>query len=251
MVNPQKFGKGISTIMPPIPPNIPPILIDLGLKFGEEILRRLLNKNKDVAEMKSIDINKAEISDLDELNKILSEQKMLFNAVVCDVEQTAQKQCKAFLDSLVVLFCSGDKALFNVSSFERRQNRAIREMDGLISKHISRKLSFDDLECVSIIKMLPSDLKGQRMMEYKQKILKEGIELIIQHMESFSKDVVLDLEQLLNMRIEKQLELLKEKSDTLEKLANQEASLSDEMLNIHLRSQYTLSMISFVESLEV
>lgn len=169
----------------PFPPKFPlPIpMPDLSKVWDKtkKIIKVLLGKDEEeIKKQKGFDTEKNSASDIMALNTALNECRMAFRESFSELESELKKECQLTIDGILEMIdgINSSVKVCNVSSMKRQLGYIIDDIDGTAMNHMQKRISLDDPECLSVLKLPAGDLKGTRMKELKMKIYSEAIGIV-------------------------------------------------------------------------
>ena len=193
-------------IMPGIPPYLDPELIKMGLKllkkvvdFAHEVLVG------EVGNKKPVDIEKSvagEICDVNSLlNKLISESSHQFDKIEKTIIEESEFYFEELLQRISLINSKIGKELVNIDRCNKKLERIKGGISGMFKTHISKKISLDDNECLAILKLAPGDMKSDKLKNYVNIVIDEGLNATCQEIKEKLFDFTEELNELINERI--------------------------------------------------
>lgn len=237
------------------PPWLPPVPPDPVRTIG--ILKWIWNKVKEifidpartsekVGQSKQLKAD-AEISDVSELNRILTDYLAGVESKADELEQKLLAELSYFLEEFIDFLKENQESLFageqKVSRVEEGFARLKSQLSGSLKKEIARRMSLDNEECRAVLKMVPGEQKKERMNAFTEKVLKEGLEHSVAKMkdamERYSESIEMWVEDAMERvdmslrRMVEQYELLQSEAETGE----------EQRLAVRQKAEFMLSTI--------
>lgn len=135
------------------------------------------NTSRKTAEEGSYDEEAASIAETNRMNKILSEFSLKLADYADDLEENAIKESSFYFNELIdILEDNKDKNTLkiNTSKIKRNKLKIEKKISGSFKKHLSKRVSLDDSECLSILKLDAGEQKRKRMNLFGNKVLRES-----------------------------------------------------------------------------
>lgn len=247
----------ISSIImgPKFPLSLPPknpkkILKIFGrvLQVGKKFLDILLHGD-DVKDVKPMNEKNSTADEIMKLNSILLEYKQSVSKESKELELEIKEVCKAIFEQIVesVEFANTEFQFYRIETLQRKLNNYLSDIDGVFEKHVVKRISLDDMECTNVLKMLPGELKGQRMAELKKRVFNEAICDLCQKMEDFQKDISESMEMVVDDKLKSLEEMLEERRNAFEKMSTETGDIEVEKEKVCLKAEYTDSVIKLFE----
>lgn len=236
---------------PPIPiPHIP---------FGK-VLKRLVSAGKafvntlfngdDVKSKEAFNEKKSTADDVMQLNAALVEYRNKIQTDSREMEENIRKICdevfKEILDSLE--FANEQYQFYRLESAQRKLNRCLENIDGIFAKHVAKRISLDDTECVAILKMPPSDVKGTRMAELKKKVFEETIQELCRIIEEFQDEFFDGMDMSVNARMTGIEDSIREKTEKFSVFSDDSEESTQKTEKLQLEACYICSLVRLYET---
>lgn len=163
----------------PIPLPMP----DLGKIWDKtkKIVKIIFGKDEEeIKQQKSYNTEKSSASDILVLNTALNECRLSFKESFDELESALKKEYQQTIDGILEMIDSINSSVkvCNISSMKRQLRYIADDIDGTAMNHMKKRISLDDSECLSVLKLPAGDLKGTRMRELKKKIYSEAIGIV-------------------------------------------------------------------------
>jgi hypothetical protein len=239
---------------PPMPP-FPPVdtdtidkILKTVFKIGKKVWGVLKDIFGDASEKTSVDIGqmkaykdeKAEISDVVELNKVLSSFLNSIEEKADALEQSILVECSSYFEELIDFLKREEqfsKYKNQIDRLERVFRKTTKMLKGTFKAKIAKRISLSDFECNSILKMLPGERKSVAMKEFTEKVLTEGIETIIYEIKIRLEEFCEETEVILMSAVEQTEIALKAQLNTLSEIEKSFQFNEEEMNKLKAKSQ--------------
>lgn len=152
-------------------------LENAGRNLKEICAKEVEETSRKTAEQDSYDEVAATIAETNRMNKILSEFSLKLADYADDLEENAIKESSLYFNELVdVLEESKDKNTLkiNTSKIKRNKVKIEKQIRGSFKKHLSKRVSLDDHECLGILKLNAGSNKKNTMSNFGNRVLKEA-----------------------------------------------------------------------------
>lgn len=153
-----------------------------------------------IASEKSYDKTEANIYTTDRLNEILVSFSEGYFQQATTIENSAIKYVEEYYSQLISEVVKILKAVPNTSNLNALKNgkkRISNVIIGSIKNPLAKRMSIDDSECLSILKMDSGFEKKEAMTKFSSKVINEAIENLIQNVRNVLKDQTDDIEDYL------------------------------------------------------
>lgn len=241
-----------------IGPNSPktPIgkIIKVIIKGVRNIWSRITGKDErqdEIASKKGFNPEKSEANEIAELNKLLSEYRQNIIAVGNDLEREMIAECSIEMQDIMDCFeqFNKDLKIARTESVKRKFRHLNRELKGTFKHYIEEKISLDNAELTKVLKLPAGDLKNQRLQEMKQNVFLSAKDEMIEKIKYTVSDFIETVEDAFYDHLERAEESIEVKKQAFEKMSNVADDNSDNIESVLLKSNYILSVCSFVDSL--
>ncbi len=134
---------------------------------------------KRTSEEESYDRGSAKIAETQRINKILSDFSLNLQKQADDIENIAIKESQIYFDELISVLAKinidGDIKI-NIDKIKRELAKVNHNIRGSFKRHLAKRVSIDDIECLEILKMDAGSAKESAMKKFGNKVLKEAKE---------------------------------------------------------------------------
>lgn len=208
----------------------------VGDVFGSATLTRIGLGIQDacsekIASEKSYNKNEANIYTTDRLNEILVSFSEGYFQQATSIENACIGRVESYYDDLISIIENtpgvvNNKA--NLKALKYGKNRIAKSITGGIKDPLAKRMSIDDSECLSILKMDSGTEKKYAMTRFTQKVIREALNNLSRNVKETLNDQTNDILEYLNNiseEQEKEMKLLKEYFDKL--IRNTEIEQSD------------------------
>lgn len=127
------------------------------------------------AEEKAYDEMAATLAETKRINSILSDFSLKLADYADELESNAIEESGEYFNSLIEAL-DQNKSNFKVNTAKIKRNKVKveRQIRGSFKKHLSKRVSLDDWECLSILKLDAGEEKRKRMNSFGNKVLMES-----------------------------------------------------------------------------
>lgn len=130
---------------------------------------------KDGSDADSINDNSS-LENIDRITEIFSDFKEQVCLRSTEIEKAITEEVRFYLDEIKQLLIENQKMAekynIRVNIIERKINRILPHLEGIIGHEVSKKISLDNTECKNIMKMIPGEKKEKAL----QKLLNDAIQ---------------------------------------------------------------------------
>lgn len=153
------------------------------------------------------------------LNSILSDFTFKLAEYADELESNVIDEIEEYFDLLIEEL---DKNEFNfrinISKIKRNKLKVERQIRGSFNKYLSKRISLDDSECLSILKLDAGEAKRKRMNLFGNKVLKEAIYNLCLDIEESMLEQQEYIEKCLDEKIDEFIIMQNEMIDKFDKL---------------------------------
>lgn len=209
----------------------------------KKIVKIIFGKDEEeIKNQKGIDTEKSSASDIMILNTALNECRMLFKESFDELESELKKECQRTIDGILEMIdgINSSVKVCNVSSMKRQLNYIVDDIDGTAMNHMRKRISLDDSECLSVLKLPAGDLKGTRIQDLKKKIYLEAIDIVSDKI----KKAILNILDNISHTVEEKADEIEVKAE--EKKKNLEIISDDSMENISKKEETKIDAAYFL-----
>lgn len=218
------------------------------LDFGKKAIDFLINGD-DVKNQSAMDTENSSAEDTMNLNSVLLNYRKKVKDETRPIEENVKEACKEVFSSICdsVDFANSKFQIYKADSLKRRLDDITEAIDGIFEKHVAKRISLDDETCTDILKMMPGELKGQRMAELKEAVLKEAIDDICIKINKFEEDIFDSMEISANSRLEGMEKLLLDKNAKFNEISQNSVDVNKKIELARIKSYYILSLIDLAK----
>lgn len=174
--------------------------------FGSEKISSAGRKIQDacaekVAEERSYDKETSEINTTDRLNDILVSFSEGYFQHATSLENSCIRIVENYYDQIIQLLESTvitQATSVNIKSLKKNKERIKKDIAGSIKDPLAKRMSLDDRECLSILKMDAGDEKRKAMSAFTQKVIKEALDNLANNVRDTLDENVEDVSEWLN-----------------------------------------------------
>lgn len=174
-----------------------------------------------IASEKSYDKKEANIYTTDRLNEILVSFSEGYFQQATSIENTCIRIVEEYYDKLISIIENAPGITYNktnLKALKSGKNRIHKSITGGIKDPLARRMSIDDPECLSILKMDSGSEKKQEMTKFTQKVIREALNNLSKNVRETLHDQTDDIQDYLyniSEEQEKEMRTLKEHFDKL------------------------------------
>lgn len=240
--NPYPFPK-------PIPPFDPFGIISEIVKRSVRAIKAFFNPDKEIQERKPLDERKSSASDIAELYDVLNKYRAEARTAGAEILTSIKSECTQFFDKTINQFerYSTDFGMTYMSeTYRKRFVRMIDGLDDIFDDCMAKKLSLDDSECMSILKMMPGETKAQRMAEFKKSVFMLAIDNVCKRVSECMEDFFDTVDNTFSNKIDSMTDTINEKTSAFEKLTAEGEKNAEKYESVQLEAykQLTVTIIS-------
>lgn len=160
-----------------------------------------------VATERSYNKREANIYTTERLNEILISFSDGYKDKAVMIEKKVTKLVEDYYDEMISLL-ENDLALdynkSNVKMLKRAKNRISNIISGGITEHMYKRMSLDDSECLSILKLDSGEEKKRKMSNFSDKVIKEALDNLCSKVRLTLSEQTEDIQHYLGGIIEEQ-----------------------------------------------
>lgn len=172
-------------------------------------------KVKDTAPVS--DISKSTATEIMDISEIFAEYQNSIRDNIKHFENEVIGICSEYFEDIVESFDEANSTLniYNSEIIKSKIRKGLDSVKGEFSRHISRRISIDDEQCMSIMKMMPGESKAERMADFRDTVVSEALGIVANKLKDCSDDFLDMLEFAVSNRFETLEEKIEEKTDRL------------------------------------
>lgn len=174
-----------------------------------------------VASEKSYDKREATIYTTERLNEILVSFSEGYFQQATQIENTCVKLVKDYYDTLIDIIENapgGVHSSANLRALRAAKSRISKTIMGGVKEPLAKRMSLDDAECLSILKMDAGLEKKQAMTRFTNKVIREALDNLARSVRISLEDCTEDIQDYLSEISEEQeraMQALKEHFDKM------------------------------------
>lgn len=186
--------------------------------FGRSIQDKCAER---IAEEKSYNKKEANIYTTDRLNEILISFSEGYFQQATVIERNCIRLVEDYYDKLIEIIedaPSSEHNAANLRALKSGKRRISKTINGGIKEPLSKRMSLDDSECLSILKMNPGNEKKQAMTRFTHKVIQEALNNLSKNVRTALNEQSDDIEDYLCGILEEQekaMQALKEHFDKM------------------------------------
>lgn len=214
------------------------------VRAGKKLLKIVFGDGG-VGRTAPMDEKKSTVDDIMQLNSLLLQYKETVSNESKEVEVEVKNVCKSVFDQIIesVEFANSELKFYRTEVVERKINRFLSEIDGFFARSVSTRISLDDPECISILKMLPGELKEQRMIELKKRVLQDSLEDLCRIIETFYLELIDGVETSVEDKLISFENTIEERKTKFEIITSKTESCERNKSMINIEARYKASII--------
>lgn len=165
---------------------IPPVFGDGGtLKKIIKIVKTIWNvisdkPSKEASQQDSINDN-ASLENIDRITQIFSDFKERVHQRAEEIESSIKEEVGFCLDEMRQLISDnqeiGKKYGIGIDRLEKKLDKIMLRVDGIIDHEISKRVSLDNNECKNIMKMIPGEKKERALQTLFDSAIRNALEI--------------------------------------------------------------------------
>jgi len=196
----------MNSIIPGIPPYLDPEIIKMGLRLLKKVVDFACEVLVgEVGNKKPVDIEKSNAGELCDvntlLNKLIRESSYQFDNIEKTIIEEGGFYFEELLQRILLINSKMGKELVNINRFSKKLENINSFISGMFKKHISKRISLDDNECLSILKLAPGQMKTEKLRNFVNVVIAEGLNSTCQELKDRLLDFMEELTELINERI--------------------------------------------------
>ncbi len=202
-------------------------LEEAGRNLKERCAKEIESTSRQTSEQDSYDNEAASIAETNRMNKILSEFSIKLADYADSLEENAIKESSLYFNELVSILedNKGKSTLkINTSKIKRNKIKIEKQIRGSFKKHLSKRVSLDDHECLSILKLDAGIKKKNAMSNFGNRVLKEAAYNLCSDIEDSLLEQQEYIEECLDEKME---EFIMIQSQMMDKLDNLEQAYEE------------------------
>lgn len=183
-----------------------------------------------VASEKSYDKKEANIYTTERLSNTLSEMSAGYLEQATLIEKSCINYVETYFDKLIAVIKEVGSSYYNkanLNSLERGKGKIAKMIEGGIREPLSKRLSIDDSECCTILKMDAGPEKLSAMKNFTHKVICGALDNLAKKVRESLNDITGDIEDYLSNiseEQEKEVQVLKQHIDKIVESIEQEQS---------------------------
>ena len=183
-----------------------------------------------IASEKSYDKHEANIYTTERLSNTLSEMSAGYLEQATLIEKSCIHHVESYFEKLISMIKEAGGSSYNkanLNSLERGKGKIAKMIEGGIREPLSKRLSIDDSECCSILKMDSGSAKLTAMKNFTHKVICGALDNLAKKVRESLNDITDDIEDYLSNiseEQEKEVQVLKQHIDKIVESIEQEQS---------------------------
>ena len=180
-------GKGIGEVVK--------VVINVVKKIWDMVTKK---PAEDGSKLDSVNDNSS-LENIDKITEIFSGFKSQVHQRSVEIENAMKEEVDFYIDELRELLLeyqeTTDKYEIRMSRIERKIDRILPRLDGIIDHEISKKVSLDDMECRQLMKMIPGEKKEKALQEFLETVIKNALEVCCSTLNENLEEIFSEVEE--------------------------------------------------------
>lgn len=135
---------------------------------------------KEISETDSVN-DDSSLENIDKITQIFVHFKEQVHIQSAEIEQAICDEVSFYLDELRTLLLDSQEIVekygIKIGRIERKIDRILPQIEGIIDYEISKKVSLDNVQCKNIMKMIPGEKKERAMQEFLDETIKNALNI--------------------------------------------------------------------------
>ncbi len=212
------------------------LCIDLGGRFKNKFGESSRSTGREIGNTESYSSETAQIAETARIANTLTEFREKIEKKSDKIEQDVLLLSREYIDELIKELkkinnekYAGQRLNLNIESIERQNRKTEDIIHGHIKKHIQKRISMDDEQCLEILKMETGSNKEKKMTDFINLVLKES-------MEELSKKI----KKVLTEQADNITEKIEDRIVVYENSASEKISSCEEIINLKGKDEKAL-----------
>jgi hypothetical protein len=193
------------------------------VKYAGRGLRELCEeKTNELADQTSktdmYDKEKARLEETRRINEILSNYSLSLASQADELEKGCLQACKVFFAYLIHDLEQEKQFRINTNRLKRAFKEIERNVIGGIKKHLAKRVSLDDTECLQILKMPQGENKKLEMNRFANKVFKEALEQLSDQIRTIVSEQQDYVEEVLQEKTDEIIQIVQQQLSELEEI---------------------------------
>ncbi len=218
--------------MPPKFPKLPLEIVVEGAKRIGKALKVLFTGNDDIGKQQPFIEKKSTVDEIGNLHRILSDYRKDVKDASAEILAAIKDECNSFFEKTISQFEGYSKSFdmqHMTGTYKKKFNRMTDEIEDVFDDIMSKRLSIDDSECMSILKMMPGQAKMDRMADYKRKVFTEAVDSVCRKIRYCMEDFFDTVEDTFTNKLNTLSDTINSRSEAFEVLSAEGERSKDEM----------------------
>lgn len=212
--------------------------------IGKRIFERLFNGD-DVKNEKPMDTKNGTTDEIMQISAILKDYREKVLEETGQLVDAMKDVCRDVFVQITesVEFANTEYKFYRVEYLRRKFEWYLSDIDSVFDTYVTKKISLDDADCVNVLKMLPGDLKGQRMAELKKSVFQNAINDLCGKLEEFQRDIIENMENAVEGKMISLENQIEERKKILEEMSVDSDQLQTIKEGVCMDAYYMSSVI--------
>jgi len=170
---------------------------------GRKIQNACSETSRKVGETSEFDKERANVSQTVKMNEILSSFSIGLQEQADSLEKGCVKEVQKYFMELIITL-GKTKSNIGTERLKSSMREVERSTDGAIKKHLSKRVSLDDQECLKILEMDSGEKKVIAMRKFGEKVIDEALNNLALEISKIAKNQNEEIQEYLEDLLEKQ-----------------------------------------------
>ena len=244
---------------PPLPIPLPdpehlPKIVEVVKKIGRRIgnaISALFAPDEELNKKKVLNEKTNTAADLVELHNLLGSYRADAKTAGKDILVDVKSECNAFFDKTIDQFERYSKDFgmqYMAGSYKKKFLRMIDDLDDVFDDCISRNISMDNSECLSILKMMPGESKVAKMTEFRKSVFVKALDNVCKQINIVMDDFFETVDNTFTNKLNSMSDSIEKSTAAFEKLSDEGTQSSLEKENIQLEAYYNIAIVDIALS---
>lgn len=188
--------------------------------------------SNEVAQWNPYDMYTSSVSETQRINEVLAEFSLNLSEECDELENLAIKESRAYFDIFIEQLEEVNKnpALkINIKKIKREINSVIKSIKGSFKKHLAKRVSLDDDQCLAILELESGSHKEAKMKNFGKKVVSEALRELTKNIKTIIKEQQEYIEEEINEQLDVILLNLEQMSKSMQELEELKNSNSNEL----------------------
>jgi hypothetical protein len=170
---------------------------------GRKLKEACSETSKQVSETKEYDKQSASINQTINMNEILSGFSIGLQAQADMIERNCVVESQKYFDDLIKALENKDSGI-KANRIKSTLNRVKNSINGSFKKHLAKRVSLDNNECLKILQMSAGKEKEKAMHDFGKKVINEALKTLSEQITRIIREQNDEIQEFLEDVLEKQ-----------------------------------------------